>query len=352
MKIISQNLKKNEIKVRVDNLDDLWYLSHIIEPKDTIKGQTLRKIKIGDQEQRKAQAIKKKVFMAIEAEKIEFNEDQLRVSGKVSEGPEDVPKGSYHTFSFEEGTIAAIIKEKWLKFQLDRLKEAVAFQQPAILICVLDREEAIFALSKRAGYSILTSIEGEVQKKEERVIAKGSFYEDIINLLKEYSSRYKTEHIILASPAFWKEELAHHIKDENLKKKITLATCSSVSENAIGEILRRPETKEVLKKDRISKETNLVEELLAEISKKGLGAYGSEEVEKAANAGAVKTLLITDACIHKKREQGKYELLDSIMKTVDATKGEVHIISSEFEGGKKLDGLGGIGAILRYKLNY
>ena len=36
----------------------------------------------------------------------------------------------------------------------------------------------------------------------------------------------------------------------------------------------------------------------------------------------------------------------------DKAKGEIEIISSEHEGGKKLDGLGGIAAILRFKLNY
>jgi protein pelota len=40
------------------------------------------------------------------------------------------------------------------------------------------------------------------------------------------------------------------------------------------------------------------------------------------------------------------------MKTAEQTKAEIYIISSEHEGGKKLDGLGGMGAILRYKLNY
>ena len=40
------------------------------------------------------------------------------------------------------------------------------------------------------------------------------------------------------------------------------------------------------------------------------------------------------------------------MKIVDKTKGEIEIISSEHEGGKKLDGLGGIAAILRFKLSY
>ncbi|MBR9691849.1 mRNA surveillance protein pelota [Candidatus Woesearchaeota archaeon] len=352
MKIINQNLKKGEIKVQIDNLDDLWYLSHIIEPGDIIKGQTLRKIKIGDKEQRRTEVVKKKVFVAINAEKTEFKDDTLRVSGKIEQGPDDVPKGSYHTFNFEEGTVAVIVKKEWLKYQLDKLKEAAAFKQPSILICILDREDAIFALSKRQGYIILSSIQGEVQKKEERVVAKGSFYEDIIKSLKEYSSRYKTENIIVASPAFWKEELMNLIKDNSLKQKITMATCSSVGKNAINEILRRPETKEVLKKDRVAKETNLVEDLLTEISKQELGAYGIREVKKAAEAGAVKILLITDSLINKKREQGKYDVLDNAMKTVDATKGEIHIISSEFEGGKKLDGLGGIGAILRYKMNY
>ena len=40
------------------------------------------------------------------------------------------------------------------------------------------------------------------------------------------------------------------------------------------------------------------------------------------------------------------------MKTVDSTKGDIIIISSDHEAGKKLDGLGGIAAILRFKLNY
>ena len=41
-----------------------------------------------------------------------------------------------------------------------------------------------------------------------------------------------------------------------------------------------------------------------------------------------------------------------MLKTTESIKGSVNIISSEHDGGKKLDGLGGIGAILRYKLNY
>jgi protein pelota len=83
-----------------------------------------------------------------------------------------------------------------------------------------------------------------------------------------------------------------------------------------------------------------------------LASYGIKETKNAAEAGAIKTLLITDKFIQKKREENKYKGIEEIMKQIDNTKGDIFIISSEHEAGKKLDGLGGIGAILRYKINY
>ena len=49
MKQIHFNLKKGEAKLKIENMDDLWCLSHIIEPGDLVKGKTIRKIKIGGQ---------------------------------------------------------------------------------------------------------------------------------------------------------------------------------------------------------------------------------------------------------------------------------------------------------------
>ncbi|MBW2965549.1 mRNA surveillance protein pelota [Candidatus Woesearchaeota archaeon] len=351
MKIIHQNLKKGIIKVKTENIDDLWYLSHIIDKNDLIKAQTIRKIKLGEEAERSKKAIKKKVILTIKTEKIEFKDNILRISGTVIEGPEDIPKSSHHSFKIEENDIITIIKEKWLRFQLDKLKEAIESKIPSILICILDREEAIFALSKTRGYKILSSIKGEVTKKEERATTKGGFYQEIIKSLREYAPRYKINNVIIASPAFWKEDLMKEIKDKELKEKIVLASCSSVDKGAINEVLKRPEMREVLKQVRSAKEIELVEELLKEISKQGNSAYGIDEVELAANAGAVKQLLITDSFISKMREQENYERIDNIMKITDQTKGNINIISSEHEGGKKLDGLGGIAAILRFRIS-
>jgi protein pelota len=38
------------------------------------------------------------------------------------------------------------------------------------------------------------------------------------------------------------------------------------------------------------------------------------------------------------------------MKLTEQNKGSINIISSEHDGGKRLNGLGGIGAVLRYKV--
>ena len=354
MKLVHSDFKKGEAKVKIENLDDLWYLNQIIDSKDLVKGKTLRKIKVGLEGQRKQDSVKKPVFLLIEVEKMEFSKTSniLRISGTVKEGPEDIPLGSYHTFSIEENSIITIIKQNWLRFQIDKLKEASRESGAKILICVHDREEAYFAMMKKYGYQLLSEIKGNVQKKDDEQKVESTFYKDVARQLEEYNKRYELSKIIVASPAFWKEDLMKEVSNEELKRKIILATCSSVGENAINEVLKRPETEEALKQDRISKEFKLVEGLLAEISKNNLASYGLGETEDAAESGAVRILLLTDAFIQKSREENKYNKIEEIMKIVDKTKGDVVIISSEHEAGKKLNGLGGIAAILRYKINY
>ena len=66
MKLLHSNLKKGEIKVLSQSLDDLWYLSNIIEPKDIVQGKTLRKIKTSSSDDKSREASKRPVFLSIE----------------------------------------------------------------------------------------------------------------------------------------------------------------------------------------------------------------------------------------------------------------------------------------------
>jgi len=158
MKQLYIDLKKGEAKLKIENQDDLWYLSQIIDIGDSVKGKTIRKIKIGKEGERKQSIIKKPIFLKIKIEKIEFSNtsSSLRVLGIITEGPEDIQKGEHHTFSLEPNIIFTLIKERWLKYQLDRLKESCKEKISNILIVVMDREEANFALLKKYGYENAT----------------------------------------------------------------------------------------------------------------------------------------------------------------------------------------------------
>ncbi|MBS3115315.1 mRNA surveillance protein pelota [Candidatus Woesearchaeota archaeon] len=351
MKLMFSDFRKGLAKVRVTNLDDLWYLSQIIDENDTVKGETLRKIKLGSGENQ--DIVRKPVFLSIKVEKTEFSKESsiLRVSGMILEGPEDVPRGTHHTFNVEIDSTITVEKEKWLDFQIEKLNEACSEKQSRILLVVFDREEAHFAHAKTYGYEYLSEIKSDLPRKGEETKTEGNYYDNILKQIREYESRYGIEKIVIASPAFWKEYLMKKITDPELKRKIITATCSSADKTAFDEVLKRPEVETALKESRIVEEMSLVEDLLKEIMKDGLAKYGLDEVDNAVNLGAVKTLLITDSFIRKTREDNAFERIENLLKKVESMKGKVIIISFEHDGGKKLDGLGGIAALLRYKLD-
>ncbi|MFW6449443.1 MAG: mRNA surveillance protein pelota [Nanoarchaeota archaeon] len=349
MKLIKKDFQKDYFKLQVENNDDLWHLSHIIDAGDYISGTTFRKIKIGDSETRNAKVVKKKVRLKISVEKIEFHKysDILRVSGKIAEGPEDMPLGSYHTFNIEAGVDFTLEKQQLYDYQLEKLKEATKPKKQGVLLCVFDRESAIFALMKTYGYDVLSEIKGDVAKKDNPESVQSNFYKEIINNIEDYVKKHNINKVVVGSPAFWKEYLLKQI-DSELKSKIITASCNNVGKNGINELLKRPEVISALKEDRIVTETNAVEQLFKEIKSQGSAAYGFQEVKNAADAGAIKELLVSDELIQKKRQQDSYAELDNLMKTASSSKARVHVISSEHEAGQKLDGLGGIGAILRF----
>src|SRR3989344_5735754 len=151
MQLISSDFKKGLVKLKVTDKDDLWYLSHLMDQGDIIRGKTTRKIKIGDSEN--AKSVKKTYTLSIQAETVELTENSVRVNGKVMEETEDVPKGSYQSITLEEASEFSIEKSQWLSYQKQKLQEACE-KKYDYLLCLFDREEVLFALTKKFGYEI------------------------------------------------------------------------------------------------------------------------------------------------------------------------------------------------------
>lgn len=337
------------IVLKTESPEDIWVLNQVIEPGDLVRSRTMRKLKIGDDEN--VSIVKKPITLTVRVEKISFAEEELRLNGPVTSGPEDVPLGSYHSISITLGTEFTLTKKNWLNYQKDKIKEAVEQEKSSILICIHDREEGILAASAAGEYKVVATLKGQVQKKYADQNTT-DFYAELAKLVQDYNERKQPNYIIIASPAFWKEELLKKIPSE-LKKKVVIATCSSVSPNAISEVLFRPETKTALQKDRMSKELEALEKLLSEISKesRGKATYGPNQVKMAADAGAVEKLLLSDSLLMKYKEEDKFNDIEQVMLTIERSKGTILIISTDLAK-QKLDGIGGIAALLRYPLSF
>jgi protein pelota len=87
-----------------------------------------------------------------------------------------------------------------------------------------------------------------------------------------------------------------------------------------------------------------VEKVLEQVSLDGPVTYGPAHVRKAAQAGAVDTLLVSERLVREKD-------IEDIMRDVDAGRGKITVVSEHHEGGKKLMSLGGMAALLRYKMD-
>ena len=347
MKLLLTDFKKGLVKLRLTNPEDYWHLSQIINAGDIISGKTVRKVTVGTE---RTTHVQKPVFLKNETERTELANGALRVSGKILEGPEDISRGSYHTFTLEQDTDISVEKE-WLSIHKAQLKEAEHDQAP-IIVCVFDRDDATIARTSQKGMVILAQLRGDPERKEKRANTRTDLYTEIIALLQQYDTRFAPQHIILASPAFYKEDLFDRISDKKLREKITLATCSSSGENAIHEVLRRPETQHALRQVRAAHETEIVDKLLTALAKQSAATYGFEHVKAASEAGAISDILVTFSYMKKLQESGKFQELNLILKHIERLNGTIHLISAEHDAGKKLDGLGGIAALLRYKLEW
>ncbi len=86
----------------------------------------------------------------------------------------------------------------------------------------------------------------------------------------------------------------------------------------------------------------------------GRAWYGPREVELAAEKGAVGkgggVLLISNALFRAQDVGVRRRWVRLVDRVRDVEGGEVRVLSSEHESGKRLDGLGGIAAILTFPL--
>ncbi len=345
MKILHQDKREGKIKVRIDNLDDLWHLKNVLNESDVVSAITFRREETQRDKIRSERGEKKKMRLDIEVEKVEFHEftDRLRVLGVIIAGPQD--HGSYHTLNLTDGDELTIIKE-WKDHELDRLKEAVErSEEPLITFVSLEEDEATIAIMRQYGVKEMATLSpnrGGKMYDSERM-SREDFFEEIVKKLKTIIE--PGEPLVLLGPGFAKEDFFEFCKRHypDLVEHSEVVPAGEGGLTGVHEVLKKGEERGTLDGQRMSYETEEVEDLLREIKEDGAYSYGMEKVEKAVEIGSVEKLLILDDKVREKEGE-------ELMEKTEELGGEVIVISSTHEGGEKLEALGGIGALLRYKI--
>ncbi|HIQ32394.1 MAG TPA: mRNA surveillance protein pelota [Methanothermococcus okinawensis] len=346
MKILETS-EKDILKVIPENLDDLWHLYNIIEKDNIVWAMTERRVEDRGDKLRADRGTKKKVYLGLKVEKVLFHEDtnRLRVSGRIVEGPEDVPLGAYHTIDIEPLTEVSIRKE-WKRWDLDRLKSAEeSAKKPKIVVVIMDDSECNIYLIREYGIKELAHIKSNISKKldsKRLEQERHNYYREIVEVLKPYEGK-----ILVAGPGFGKSNFQKYLaeKHKDIYKRAVFESINHTGRLGLNEVLKSGMVDRIYGQARLSEETQLVEKLLGEISKGDLAVYGLEEVKKAINYSAVDTLLITDEFLRKNRE-----IVEKLINSVESIGGKSVIISTEHDAGKQLKALGGIGAILRFPI--
>ena len=353
MKIVKQDTNECVIEVIPETLDDLWHLSHIVEVKDNVSSKTTRRIQdnTGDK-LRSDRGVKKTFYLGIDVESISFHlfTGKLRLTGVITRGPEDlIPLGSHHTLEVKLNTPLTIKKLKWPNWALKRLKQAIdASKKLSAIIVVIEDDTATLGLMRQFGIEYYGPVKGNISGK--RIIDKNrdkniiKFYEIIIESINKFDS---IQNIIIAGPGFYKNDFYDYIKDKHkdLASKSIIESTGAGRRVGIHEVLKKGTVEKLTVENRVASEMMAVNNLLEEIGQNSSKvAYGLAETTEAINMGAVDKLLILDKMVATNN-------LGQQMDMVENMKGEVMVISSEHDGGKQLESLGGIAAILRYSIS-
>jgi protein pelota len=345
LKLLARDDEAGSVRLRLDSLDDLWHLRELVEPGDLATALTWRTADV-DRKDERAKVEKRATTLTIRVETIEYQafSNRLRLLGPIVEGQD---LAQYHTLAFEPGSEIALRKPKGFRPHHDaRIQEAVeATARPLVTILAMEDNEAVVATLRQYGVQKMADVVGHVSGKQ-YAPTKGeehAFFDEIMLALRDY--RPADAPLLVLGPGFAKERFLQYArqKEPALVKGAALEATGQAGMAGVHEALKRGSVDRVSKDQRVAREAVLVERLMEAIGKDEPATYGAAETRRALEAGAVDVLLVAD---HLVREGAGEALLDLARGMGSAAV----IVSTLHEAGKRLDALGGVGALLRYRL--
>ncbi|KAI5356657.1 putative 50S ribosomal protein L30e [Septoria linicola] len=375
MRLIKQNIIQKDgsgtATLLPEEPEDMWHCYNLIRPTDILRASAIRKVTT---ESGSGATRNERVHMTltIKVTKLDFDPQaaQLHVSGQVSEENKWVKLGSFHTLDLELQRNFTLDKaDGWDSVALETLKEAIDVDRKAVLwavvmaeglanICLITEHQTILRQKievnlpkKRAGSS-------DHEKSLER------FFQTTFDSLMRQIDISNPTPLLLASPGFTAGSFQSFIQKEasrtankqlvELLPKVTVAHSASGHLHSLGEVLASPAVTSKLSDTKFARETKLMDQFLKMMREDDQKAwYGPRECMTAIERGAVGkgggVLLISNTLFRSQDVKTRKKWV-AVVDDVTDQGGEVRVLSSMHESGKRLEGLGGIAAILTYPI--
>lgn len=345
MKVIDKDLKKGWVKIRVEDVDDLWVLKNVIKAGDIVVAKTLRDVKVDGEGKRRLPMI-----LAIKVEKLYFQPfaSRLRVHGVIVEGPEEYGlKGSYHTLNVDVGSEVTLFKESISKSLLEKLESLSNRRRFRALLVAADFDEVSLAILYDQGVRFLNDLTLPGVRSDDESSVEG-LATQIAEEVVKYLESEEIDFVIVGSPTVLREAIVKEIKARvGGKLKIFADSVSIGGRAGIHELLRRDSVKSLLQDFVIVEGEEILEKFLKLLmSNPERIAYGLKDVEFAALSNAIDTLLVSEDLLTSE----EYERIEKILSMVEEKGGNVRIIPAESPLAVKLKGFGGVIALLRFAL--
>lgn len=340
MKAEYGDLKNNagEIRLLPESIDDLWHLQHLIAPGDLVFATTFRSVDTATDKIRPEKVEKRPVRLGIRAERLEFSEHgvRLRISGVIENG---MDCGDYHTLNVETGYEISVIKQ-WRPVDLERIERAVKSSVYGVIhILTLEEGEAeLFRLRQYGPESVIAITTGSGKGGESN--NRTAFFDQVMGYIAEISGP-----LIIAGPGFIKDDFVKYAKNHNCvpAERAIVVETRRIGRGAVQDVIGAGALEKLIDDLQLSREVKLMNEVLLRISQDGAVAYGKSEVQNAIEMGAVQEILLTDALLRD-------SAIMHMVEKAEPMQAKIVVLSTQFEPGERLDALGGIAALLRYKM--
>ncbi|RAL07506.1 putative translation factor pelota [Aspergillus homomorphus CBS 101889] len=371
--------------------EDMWHAYNLIRPGDLLRASAIRRVTT-TQDTGSTSSARVHLNLEVRVKSLDFDpqSSQLHVSGQIVNETAHTKIGQHHTLDLEMNRNFTLEKETgsdgegvgWDSIAVQMLKDAVdeggnrraeavavVMQEGLAHICFIGQFQTI--LKQKVEMSVPRKRHGGgdhdkgmnkfFQVTLDTLIRQIEFNTSATSLS---TSNETVRPILLASPGFVATGFQKYIQGvantsmpalKRLLPSIVVVHSASGYLHSLAEVLQSPAVKTILADTKYARETKLMDDFLDQLrNETNKATYGPREVESAVDQGAVGrgggVLIISNRLFRSQDVAERKRWVSLVDRVRDVEGGEVRVLSSDHESGRRLDGLGGVAALLTFPI--